>query len=147
VVILIFAFISNITPSLTWLLLPLLIFELYLLSLGLSFLLGSINVKFRDIGSIWEVLTQALFYATPIIYPLTIVSAHNLMAAKILMLNPVAQIIQDVRFCFVSNETMTGWNLLENPILKILPIIIVFGIFLIGIFVFQKRAKYFAEEI
>jgi ABC-2 type transport system permease protein len=147
VVILIFAFISNITPSLTWLLLPFLIFELYFLSLGLSFLLGSINVKFRDIGSIWEVLTQALFYATPIIYPLTIVSAHNLMAAKILMLNPVAQIIQDVRFCFVSNETMTGWNLLENPFLKILPIIIVSGIFLIGIFVFQKRAKYFAEEI
>jgi ABC-2 type transport system permease protein len=147
VVILIFAFISNITPSLTWLLLPFLIFELYFLSLGLSFLLGSTNVKFRDIGSIWEVLTQALFYATPIIYPLTIVSAHNLMAAKILMLNPVAQIIQDVRFCFVSNETMTGWNLLENPFLKILPIIIVSGIFLIGIFVFRKRAKYFAEEI
>ena len=147
VVILIFAFISNITPSLTWLLLPFLIIELYLLSLGLSFLLGSINVKFRDIGSIWEVLTQALFYATPIIYPLAIVSAHNLVAAKILMLNPVAQIIQDVRFCFVSNETMTGWNLLENPILKILPIIIVSGIFLIGIIVFRKRAKYFAEEI
>ena len=67
VVIVIFALLNGVTPSLSWLLVPFLILELYLFALGIAFLLGAINVKYRDIGSIWEVILQALFYAIPII--------------------------------------------------------------------------------
>ena len=60
-VIIIFALINGVTPSLSWLLVPLSIIELYAFALGISFLLGAINVKYRDVTSIWDVLTQALF--------------------------------------------------------------------------------------
>jgi ABC-2 type transport system permease protein len=146
-VILIFACLSNITPNLTWLIVPFLIFELYILALGIALLLGSLNVKFRDVGSIWEVLTQALFYAIPIIYPLTMVLKYNKTVAEILILNPIAQIIQDVRYFIVTNETLTVWNMLNNSLCKIIPFLIVLVVFLIGLLVFRKRSKYFAEEI
>ena len=147
IVVIIFSLLSGVTPSLTWLIVPFLIAELYILAFGIALLLGSINVKFRDIGSIWEVLIQALFYAIPIIYPLSMVMAYNMTAAKLLMLNPIAQVIQDVRFCLITNETMTGWEILQNLPLKLLPIILVVVVFVAGALVFKKKSKYFAEEI
>ena len=147
IVIIIFALLSGVSPNLTWLLVPFFIFELYLLSFGLALLLGSINVKYRDIQSIWEVLTQALFYAIPIIYPLGMVTALSGFAAKLLMLNPIAQVIQDVRFCLVTSETLTGWELIGNIFLKIIPLVIVIAVVVSGSIVFSKKSKYFAEEI
>ena len=72
-VILIFALINGVSPSWSWLLVPFSVVELYAFSLGISFLLGAINVKYRDITSIWDVLIQSLFYAIPIIYPISMV--------------------------------------------------------------------------
>ena len=146
-VVVIFALLSGVPISLSWLLVPLLIIELYLLSFGLALLLGSLNVKFRDIRSIWEVLIQAIFYVVPIVYPLSMVILYNSFAAKIIMLNPIAQVIQDVRFALITNETVTGWGIIENVFLKIVPILVVIFIATIGILVFRKKSKYFAEEI
>ena len=146
VVVIIFSLLSGVSISWTWLLVPLLILELYLLSFGLALFLGSINVKFRDIQSIWEVLIQALFYAIPIIYPLPMVIQYSDFAAKILMLNPIAQVIQDVRFALITPETITGWEILPH-LAKNIPLALVFIILLIGILVFKKKSKYFAEEI
>lgn len=147
IVVIIFALLSGVSPNLTWLIVPFLIFELYILAFGIALLLGSINVKFRDIGSIWEVLIQALFYAIPIIYPLSMVITYSATAAKLLMLNPIAQVIQDVRFCLITNETVTGWGILQSLPLKLLSIIIVIVVFVFGALVFKKKSKYFAEEI
>ena len=146
VVVIIFSLLSGVSVSWTWLLVPFLILELYLLSFGLALFLGSINVKFRDIQSIWEVLIQALFYAIPIIYPLSIVIQYSDFAAKILMLNPIAQVIQDVRFALITPETITGWEILPH-LAKNIPLALVCIILLVGILVFKKKSKYFAEEI
>ena len=145
-VIIIFALCSGVTPSLAWLIVPFLIVELYILSLGIALLLGSINVKFRDVTSIWEVLTQALFYAIPIIYPLTLVMNVSPLYAKIIMLNPIAQIIQDIRYFLITDETILSWQILPG-LAKIVPIVIVAAIFVAGALVFKKKSKYFAEEI
>lgn len=146
-VITVFCFINGIYPTLSWLLLPLFILELYIFSLGISFLLGAINVKFRDISSIWEVVSQALFYAIPIIYPISMVAARSVSAAKLLLLNPIAQIIQDVRYILITKQTITTWNFVDNVFLQIIPIFIVILFFLFGIWYFNKHSKKFAEEI
>lgn len=146
-VVIIFALINGVTPSLTWLIVPFLILELYILALGISFLLGAINVKYRDVTSIWEVLIQALFYAVPIIYPIAMIAETSTLAAKVILLNPIAQIIQDIRYCLITTDTVTVWNYVSNPILKALPFVIV-AIFLIwGSWYFRKKSKRFAEEI
>lgn len=147
VVVVIFALINGVTPSLTWLIVPVLVLELYMLALGISFLLGAINVKYRDITSIWDVLTQALFYAIPIIYPVTMVAATSEVAAKAILLNPISQIVQDIRYCLITDQAVTAWNYIGNPFLKVIPILLVIIILVWGSWYFRKKSKKFAEEI
>ena len=149
IVIFIFALIDGVTPSWTWLLVPFLIFELYCFALGISFLLGAINVKYRDITSIWDVCVQALFYAVPIIYPITMVAATSATAAKIILINPIAQVIQDLRYCIVTKEAVTTWAFVgeEHFFWKLIPILLVVIMLTWGSWYFRKKSKRFAEEI
>ena len=146
VVVIIFALINGVTPSWTWLLVIPAILELYLLSLGIAFLLGSINVKYRDVTSIWDVLMQALFYTVPIIYPISMVANTSVFAAKLLLLNPIAQCIQDVRYALITTETVTTWSYVLNPAV-IIPLIIVVTVLILGAVVFRRKSKFFAEEV
>jgi len=145
-VVIVFALINGVTPSWTWFLIIPAILELYLFSLGIAFLLGSINVKYRDITSIWDVLVQALFYAVPIIYPISMVASTSTLAAKIILLNPIAQAIQDVRYNLITTETITTWNYISNPSV-IVPLVIVSVVLIFGAFTFRKKSKFFAEEV
>lgn len=149
VVIVIFALLDGITPSWSWLLVPLALFELYVFSLGISFLLGAINVKYRDITSIWDVCVQALFYAVPIIYPITMVAESSITAAKIILLNPISQVIQDARYLLVTKDTVTTWSYVGEEVFiwKLVPIIIVIILLIWGSWYFRKKSKKFAEEI
>lgn len=147
VVVIIFALINGVTPSWSWFLIIPAILELYLLSLGIAFLLGAINVKYRDITSIWDVLTQALFYAVPIIYPISMVASTSALAAKVILLNPISQAIQDIRFGLITHETITTWNYLDNLLLSFLPVVITISILIIGALVFRRKSKFFAEEV
>lgn len=147
VVIVIFALLNGVEPSLTWLLVPFSLIELYILSLGIAFFLGSINVKYRDITSIWDVLVQAMFYAVPIIYPISMVAGTSALAAKVILINPISQAIQDIRFNLITKETITSWNYLENPVLIVIPIVICLIVLAWGAYTFKKRSRFFAEEV
>jgi ABC-type polysaccharide/polyol phosphate export permease len=63
---------------------------MYILILSISLLFAPIFVKFRDVGMIWEVMLSAMFYATPVIYPLQILPEW---IQRALLLNPVAFIV------------------------------------------------------
>lgn len=146
IVVIIFALINGVAPSWSWFLVIPIILELYLLSLGIAFLLGAINVKYRDITSIWDVIVQALFYAVPIIYPISMVASTSTLAAKIILLNPIAQCIQDVRYNLITTETVTTWNFVQNPTV-IIPILIVLVFLIAGALTFRYKSKFFAEEV
>lgn len=146
VVVVIFALINGVTPSWTWLMVLPFVLELYLLSLGIAFLLGSINVKYRDITSIWDVIVQALFYAVPVIYPISMVANTSALAAKVILLNPIAQCIQDIRYNLITTETITTWNYVLNPSV-ITPLVIVVVVLVIGAITFRRKSKFFAEEV
>ena len=146
-VIIIFALINGVEPSWSWFLAIPAILQLYLLSLGIAFLLGSINVKYRDITSIWDVLMQAFFYAVPIIYPIAMVAETSSIAAKVILLNPISQTIQDIRFGLITNQTITTWNYINNTALTFIPIIATLAILVIGALVFRRKSKFFAEEV
>lgn len=148
-VIVVFALINGVTPSWSWLLVLPLILELYAFALGISFLLGAINVKYRDITSIWDVLIQALFYAVPIIYPISMVlerGTFGQIAANIILINPIAQVIQDVRYNLITDATITTWSLIEWP-LCLMPLLIVFLTLVLAALFFRRRSKRFAEEV
>lgn len=146
-VIIIFALINGVSPSWSWLLVPLSLLELYVLSLGISFLLGAINVKFRDITSIWEVLIQAMFYAVPIIYPISMVANTSVLAAKVILLNPITQAIQDIRYNLITTETVTTWNFISSAWAQALPMILTIIVLILAALYFRKKSKFFAEEV
>lgn len=124
---------------------PLLIVELLILAMGLAFLLAALYVKFRDMGPIWEVVLQMLFYATPIIYPLTLVTEPKL--ATIISLSPLAQIIQDLRFILITPTQGTTHQILGAWYLQAIPFAIVACVLVAGVWYFRKRANYFVEDL
>lgn len=142
-VILIFIFFTKGHIDITAIFFPLVLIELLILVTGISLFLSSLFVKFRDLAHIWEVLMQAMFYATPILYPLSLVPEP---INKILILNPVAQIIQDMRYFLVTKQTVTAWTLL-GPKYVWIPYILPIFVAIFGLKYFNKSAAKFAEEI
>lgn len=124
---------------------PLTLMQLYILALGVSFFLGAAFVKYRDISYIWEVVLQAGFYATPILYPIGLIP--NITVQKLILLNPVAQTIQDARDQLVTSQTITTWKIFDGGWLALIPIVITVAVFIIGVAYFRKESKFFAENI
>lgn len=149
VVVAIFAAIDGITLSWGMLLIPLFILEIYILGVGLAFFLSAFNVKYRDTGYIWDVITQALFYGSAIMFPLNRIAAmHNGdMLALIASLNPIAQAVQDARYYGITDQVNTVVTFTQNIGLIALPIVVSITIFILGALYFRKRSPYFAEEI
>jgi ABC-2 type transport system permease protein len=121
--------------------------ELFIFSLSVGLLLSALYVRFRDINYIWEVGLQAGFYATPILYPITLVMGMSMMAAKVLMLNPMAQIIQDGRAFLVTDQTQTIATIYGSQWARLIPVTIVLVTALVSVWYFRKRSPYFAEEV
>ena len=143
-VVIAFALINGVNISLFALLTPLLFIELYVFSLGVAFLLATLFVRFRDISPIWEVVMQAGMYATPIIYPITMVINTSPTIAKLLMMNPLAQTIQDARHLLISNQNIVVSQMVSTKFVWI-PYCIPFVVLLIGYSVFKHSSKKFAE--
>ncbi|KHD45437.1 ABC transporter permease [Streptococcus hongkongensis] len=145
-VVFIFALVNGVHITVGWLIIIPLVFELLLLSTGIAFILATSFVKYRDIGPIWEVVLQAGMYATPIIYSLTfIIQRGQITVAKVMMLNPLAQIIQDLRHFIIFPGAMRGWDLIGNKTIAVIPYIIPILIFVFGYIIFNKNSKKFAE--
>ncbi|HEU5005116.1 MAG TPA: ABC transporter permease [Candidatus Saccharimonadales bacterium] len=124
---------------------PLILLEIYVFALGISLFLSAAFVKYRDVGYIWEVILQAGFYLTPILYPLARIT--NLTFQKLIMLNPMAQTIQDARYTVVTHQTATTFSVYAGGWLKFTPFVIVVMVFAGGLTYFIKESKYFAENI
>ncbi|MGT2716849.1 ABC transporter permease [Streptococcus oricebi] len=145
VVVLIFAILNGVqlTWSALWIV-PLFI-ELFLMAAGLAFILATLFVRFRDLSQIWEVFMQAGMYATPIIYPISFIAEKNPIAAKIVMMNPIAQIIQDMRYFLIDPANTTIWQMVNNKLIVLFPYLLPIIVFVVGYVVFNKNAKKFAE--
>jgi ABC-2 type transport system permease protein len=131
--------------SILWL--PLILAEVYALALGLSLFLSAVFVKFRDITYIWEVILQAGFYVTPILYALSRI--HNVTVQKIMLLNPLAQAMQDARYVTISHSpvVITPARIFDHGWYMYIPFVIVVITLLGGVTYFRRESKYFAENI
>lgn len=119
------------------LLFPVILVIQYILQLGISLILSSVTVYFRDLQHFIGVLLQLFFYATPIVYSVETIPANY---QWILKLNPMTYIIEGYRD-ILYNQCM--------PNLKMLGIILLIGIVgtVIGYIIFNKLQKRFAEEL
>lgn len=148
-VVLVFALFMRVHFTWRVLWLPLNVLELYAASLALALIFSTMYAYFRDISHIWEVLQQIIFYCMPIIYPLSYVTDKGgiyAQIAKLELLNPFAQTIQDIRHNLIAPETQpTIWNSFSSWWIKPIPIIITILLLWLGIYVFRKNSRKFAE--
>lgn len=145
IIVAVFIVVNQVPLSIGFLMLPVYLAMIYILALGCSLFLAAAYVKFRDLNYIWEVILQAGFYATPIIYPLQMI--NNEFIEKILLLNPMAMAIQGARYDLVTHETLTTFGVWDGAWYVFIPIVMTIGIFIGGLFYFKSQAKDFAENI
>lgn len=143
IVVFIFALLNGITPSIEWLLIVPLALEVFVFALGVSFFLSAAFVKYRDITYIWEVVLQAGFYASAIIYPLSKVPEEF---HKWFFINPMVQIMQDARYAVATQSEATIWSTVSFPY-TFIPFVVIGIVGVIGWVYFKKKSKYFAEDI
>lgn len=147
-IVLIFAVINGVEFHWSAFLIIPLIIELYIFALAIALFLSALYVKFRDLSHIWEVIMQAWYFATPIIYPISMIMLAQPTVAKLMMMSPMAQIIQDARFVVVNQtHTDTIWSLIENPLIAIIPILIVVVVAFVSVIYFKKSSKRFTELV
>lgn len=137
------AFINGVHPSVNWLWMIPIFIELFIFAQAMAFFLCALFVKFRDINYIWEVLMQAAFYGTPILYGMQMVPAQY---QQWLMLNPMAQIIQDARHAMLGNTAITGWNIMTLKY-AIIPVVVVVLVTIGSAWYFKKESREFAENL
>jgi ABC-2 type transport system permease protein len=127
------------------LLAPLYYIELIVLVLGLSLLLSALFVFFRDLGHIWEILSLVLFYGSAIIYPFVRVPVY---LRHIAGLNPILQIVQDVRHSLVDAANPLIPSMVSTiGALVIVPILGTLVVLGLGFIVFNRLTPKFAEAL
>jgi ABC-2 type transport system permease protein len=133
----------GLTVSIIWL--PLILFEIYVFALGLAFFLSAAFVQYRDISYIWEVICQALFYLTPLLYPIS--RLHWPIIKEIIFMSPLTQAVQSARYVIVTHQTYTLSDAAHSVFVRMLPFVVLILVLIIGIGYFRKKSKTFAEDI
>jgi ABC-2 type transport system permease protein len=147
IILVIFMILNHVGVMRTLVFFPLSVLEIYLFGLGVSLFLAAAFVKFRDVKYIWEVAVQAGFYLTPILYPLN--EKISPLFQKIILLNPVAQALQDARYSVVSHDpiVVTAYRAFDGGWYMLLPFLIVILVLVGGLAYFKSQAAGFAENM
>jgi ABC-2 type transport system permease protein len=137
---------KRIVPQVDWLLLLPLVLELFVFVLGMTLILATLFVSLRDLGQVWELASQLLLYASPIIYPMTLLP---LWAQRLEFLNPFTQVMQDVR-ALVVYEDVPAHHITAPDVLgefgRLIPIGIAIAIFGLGLGIFKRHEPWLAER-
>jgi ABC-2 type transport system permease protein len=146
IVILCFLLANGVMPRWGWLEIPFLLGALALLTLGLAMLLSSLYVRYRDVKPIWEVVAQALFYATPVIWTIETIDKAAWIK-HLLMCNPVAAILLQMRHAVIDPTAPSAAAAIGGAPRLLIPIGIIVGTCAIGFWKFNREAPRIAEDL
>ncbi len=133
-----------------------LLLELYALVIGISLILSALFVFYRDLGHIWEIFTQLLFYGSAVVFPLsprflchvtTGDPAPSCGVVQLMAANPVAQIIEDLRHALVTQDPRVPWTATILGGRIVVPLLIVAAVLGTGVVIFRALAPRFSESL
>ena len=124
----------------TWLMLafPVVLLVEFMLALGVSLMISSLNVIWRDVQWIWPVIMQAGFFLTPVMYSMD--TLKGIPQAWVLKYNPMTAILDSIRYVLINRQA---------PILNDMVYATVFAgiVIVVGWLVFRKLEPRFGEEV
>jgi ABC-2 type transport system permease protein len=141
----VFLAIGKIAPGFDWLLIPPLLLELYVFVLGIGLIVCTVFVRLRDVAQLWDLSTQLLIFASPIMYPM---SALPSWAQKVEYANPLVQVMQDIRWVVLGRlEPEIDIASVYGSAGRLLPIGVALATFLLGYRMFSREARFFPEQV
>jgi lipopolysaccharide transport system permease protein len=127
---------GKVPPASATLALPLLFLLVAVISLGCSLWLGALNVKYRDVGNAVPFLIQIGMYATPVVYPLSLVPERY---RALVALNPLTGVVEGFRAALFGNP----W-----PVWPLLMAVSIGAILLVsGLYFFRSSERSFADTV
>lgn len=145
VIVFIWIMIAGVEPTWTWLLFPVIVLAMIVITTGTALLLAGIFVRFRDIGQVWPVLAQVILYASPVIWPFGYFRARILWDAQ--SFNPIAPVLAQAR-TWIIDPSAPGWfEARGTGFDSFLPFIVLAGIWVAAIFTFHHQASRVAERL
>ncbi len=132
-----YVFQDEVSPNINVLLLPFIVIIMALTSLGFGMFFSSLTTKYRDLQFLLTFGVQLWMYATPVIYPL---SAIPNKYQALLQYNPIAPLIESMRFAFLGQGNLNYYSLGYSFLFS-------FGIFVFGLLVFNKVEKSFMDTV
>jgi ABC-2 type transport system permease protein len=136
---------QHVTPHWQWLEFPVVLLSAVVLACGVSMLVSSLYVRYRDLRPITDVVLQVLFYATPIFY--TVERIQPSLRHLVMMFNPLAPIVQSARHSLIDPNAPTAAEAAGGTLNLLVPIALILGIFALGFWVFNREAPRIAEEL
>lgn len=123
-----FILIFQFNPTATIFFLPITLFLLLVFTLGLSFPLAALNVHYRDVRIIWTVVTQALFFLTPIFYKIDFLPSP---ISDLVRFNPLALLIEMAHNSVLYDKLPSGADFAYVAIAS-------FSVLIVGWLIFKK---------
>jgi lipopolysaccharide transport system permease protein len=128
---------APIAPTIYLLLVPVLVLMLAGISLGFGIITSSMTTKYRDLNILFSFVVQLWMYATPVIYPLSLMSPEN---QKIAALNPITAIVETFRFATLGTGTFSWLQLGYSFVFMCVSL----GV---GIIIFNKVQRSFMDTV
>jgi len=128
---------SPVRPTLLILLLPVLIFQMAVLSLGAGILVSSLTTKYRDLTYVMSFAVQLWMYASSVVIPASSIPERYL---PIYMLNPMASVIELFRYAFLGRGVVDA---VYMSISWAVTLVVLFG----GIILFSRIEKSFMDTV
>jgi ABC-2 type transport system permease protein len=135
----------GVAPAWTWLLLSVVLFLLFLITTAVSMIVAALYPRFRDVQIIWTVASTALFYGTPVLYPISIVS-HTLR--DVIALNPLSPVFQLAQRWVTNPATPWPWSdAAGGPVRFAIASTLFVVICCLAVWVFSREAPRIAEAL
>lgn len=128
---------TGVHPNLMILLTPLLVLQTALLGMGIGLIVSSITTKYRDLNILVNFGISLLMYITPVVYP---ISEAPMGLGTVLLLNPVAPIVETYRYAFLGSGAFHWVYWLVS--LGVTALILLFGLV-----IFNKVEKNFIDTV
>jgi ABC-2 type transport system permease protein len=145
VVAFVFLLAFGIAPSFTWLTLIFVLAALFVFTTAVSMIVSALYPRFRDVAIIWSVLAMALFYATPVLYPLTAVSST---LRDIIAMNPLTPIFDLAQRWITNPDTPWPWaESMGGPVRFAIAVTLYVVICVLAVWIFRREAPRIAEAL
>lgn len=155
IAVVVFAVANGVYPRWSWLEMPLLILLLATLAVGVGMLLSALYVRYRDIAPIWDVISQGLFYASPVIYT----AAQYKSLVRVAMINPIGAILTQMHASWVGGGVVIRdgervaypvhdlATTIGGTVRILIPLALILGVFCVGFWFFNREAPRIAENL